>query len=185
MNRRPVLAALAAAVMLAPAACSSGGSAPTTASPSVTSLQAELAAGRRFAQCARTHGYPAFPDPVISNDRVSYPSTNDNVDLKQQVQVVARVPACKTLFTQMQSFNHPRPKSTARPNAAVIRQLTQLAECIRQHGVPTFPDPASDGTFPVSRAGLGDPKRNPVITAALDACNQYAKGAAADFGGFS
>jgi hypothetical protein len=187
VNRRPVLAALAAALVLAPVACS-GGSAPTAASPSPSGAQSELEATRRFAQCARTHGYPAFPDPVVDErSRVTFSEANRaaGVALKRQLFAVAKVPACKGLYTEMQRMHTPLGRQTAMPNAAAIQQLQRFAQCIREHGIPNWPDPKSDGSFSISGLGLGDPKKSPTIRTATNACNQYHEGAAANFVAFS
>jgi hypothetical protein len=183
VNRRPVLAALAAALLLAPVACSSGGSAPTVATPSPSGTQSELAASRRFAQCARTHGYPAFPDPVVDDGAVRF--LNEGVDLKRQMAALEKVPDCNRLLTAMVAFRHSRTSPTATPNAATLRQLQRFAQCIREHGIPNWPDPKSDGSFPISGLGLGDPKGTPAIRTAFQACDRYQQGAAANFGRFS
>jgi hypothetical protein len=79
----------------------------------------------------------------------------------------------------------PLGRQTAMPNAATIQQLQRFAQCIREHGIPNWPDPKSDGSFPISGLSLGDPKKSPVIMTATNACNQYHEGAAANFGAFS
>jgi hypothetical protein len=187
MTRRPAIAVLAAALMLAPVACSSGGSAPTAASPSRNGVQQELAASQRFAQCARAHGHPAFPDPVINNDDgVDFGDATNNAQdaRKSEIAALEKIPEFKAILTQMQALRPPDPRRNARPSAAVIQKLQRFAQCVREHGIPSWPDPKSDGSFPISGLGLGDPKSSPTIRAALDACSQYREGTQ-DFGGFS
>jgi hypothetical protein len=190
MNRRLALAALATALMFAPVACSSGGSAPTAASPSPNGVQQELAAARRFSQCARAHGHPAFPDPVINDDGIDFGDSTDNARdaRKSEIGALEKIPECKTILTQMRALEPPDPKHNgrrnARPSAAVIQKLQRFAQCIREHGIPNWPDPKSDGSFPLTGLGVGDPKSSPAIRTALDACSQYRAGTQ-DFGGFS
>jgi hypothetical protein len=53
-------------------------------------------------------------------------------------------------------------------------ELLQLAQCMRSHGVPTFPDPtAQEGTFGVMVSVAGIDLRSPTVKAALHACKQY------------
>lgn len=54
-------------------------------------------------------------------------------------------------------------------------ELLQLAQCMRSHGVPTFPDPtAQEGTFGAMVTSAGIDLRSPTVKAALQACKQYA-----------
>lgn len=75
----------------------------------------------------------------------------------------------------------PRPSP---PTAAQLAQLTRFAQCIRQHGVPDFPDPdPQNGHFHgyaavVQAAGSPAPGVDPgfaaAFAAAYRACGQYA-----------
>ncbi len=59
--------------------------------------------------------------------------------------------------------------------------LLKLAQCVREHGVPSFPDPAADGRFDVRKvsAGPDDPK----LRAAMAACRELGRGARIMIGG--
>jgi hypothetical protein len=53
-------------------------------------------------------------------------------------------------------------------------ELLQLAQCMRAHGVPTFPDPsATEGTFGAMVSSAGINLGSPTVQAALTACKQY------------
>jgi hypothetical protein len=53
-------------------------------------------------------------------------------------------------------------------------ELLQLAQCMRAHGVPTFPDPsATEGTFGAMVSSAGIDLQSPTVQAALEACKQY------------
>jgi hypothetical protein len=53
-------------------------------------------------------------------------------------------------------------------------ELVQLAQCMRSHGVPTFPDPsATEGTFGAMVSSAGIDLSSPTVQAALRACKQY------------
>jgi hypothetical protein len=182
MTSRLALAALAVALAFGPAACSSGGSAQPSASPTQNSVQKELATAKRFAECARNHGHPAFPDPVIEDDRVTFPVATQagGADRKTEIAALENIPECKAIWSQMSSM---RPRHDV-PSAAVLQKLRQFAQCIRRHGVPAWPDPKSDGTFPISGTTIGDPKASPQARTAMNACAQNLSGTE-NFGGFS
>jgi hypothetical protein len=53
-------------------------------------------------------------------------------------------------------------------------ELLQLAQCMRSHGVPTFPDPsAKEGTLGAMVSAAGIELQSPTVQAALEACKQY------------
>ena len=190
MTRRLACAALIAALTSCLAACSPGGSAKPSASPSQNDVQRELAVTKRFVQCARKHGHPTFPDPVVDRNGVTYPYSSDAeaVALKNKVAALERVPECKAILTQMQALRprnaRPSGRSTGKPSTEVMQRLRRFAQCMRQHGVSAWPDPASDGSFPVSRTAVGDPKANSTARAAGEACRQHLVGAE-NFGFFT
>jgi hypothetical protein len=197
MTHRFALPALGSALLLAPVACSPGGGSTGNAAPTPShgSAQSELAASRRFAQCARTNGHPAFPDPIVDGqNRVTFPETaagasadrktGASADRKSEIQVLEKVQECKAIMTEMMALRPPDPKRDARPSAAILQKLRRFAQCVRDHGTPNWPDPASDGSFPITGTSLGEPKRSPAIRHAFDACTRYREGVQ-DFGGFS
>ena len=77
-----------------------------------------------------------FPDPVYdpSDGRWHFAISPGSAPASTQQ-------ACQHLF----------PSSNASPPVpqAQFQQLVRLAECIRQHGVPNWPDPDPDGSFPL------------------------------------
>ena len=84
-----------------------------------------------FARCMRSHGVPKFPDPGA-------PQGDDGV-LKQS-------PAFRSA---MQTCNKPQPGGT--PNGTRLTEAQRIAalaqaRCIRDHGVPNFPDPQFPST---------------------------------------
>jgi acyl-CoA synthetase (NDP forming) len=53
-------------------------------------------------------------------------------------------------------------------------ELLQLAQCMRSHGVPTFPDPsATEGTLGAMVSSAGIDLQSPTVQAALEGCQQY------------
>jgi hypothetical protein len=122
----------------------------------------EVAKLEAYAQCMRSHGVPSFPDPVAgSNGGGGFqirggPGLDPNSSTFQ-----AADRACRSLL----------------PNGGVAKQLTPAqqqaflnwAQCIREHGVPTFPDPSFTGGG-VRIAVQGRPGSQAALQAAQRAC---------------
>ena len=128
----PVLAGLA----LLAAGCG-GSKAPsvanlgTTTAPNATPAS-YTEARNKWAACIRAHGVPNFPDPN-SDGSVNLAGININ-----SPQFLAAHLACQSL-------------EVANPPAVVKQQVKQelaVAQCMRKHGVPNFPDPNSQGKIP-------------------------------------
>jgi hypothetical protein len=124
------LAALALAALIG-AGC--GGS--SSSDGNTTAANQEKAV--KFAQCMRENGVSEFPDPDASGkltiDGVLNGSSIDpNSSTWQRATSV-----CKHL--QPPGFTGDGPRSAGQQEAAL-----QFAQCIRENGVPDFPDPASD-----------------------------------------
>jgi hypothetical protein len=136
---KTVPALLACGVMLAAGAllagCGSGGSQPATGAAATTQgAGAPDASTMAIVQCYRAHGDPGFPDPVYdpSDGRWHFAVSPGTAPASTQQ-------ACQHLFPTVNA-SPPVPQ-------AQFQQLVRLAECIRQHGVPNWPDPNPDGAF--------------------------------------
>ena len=193
----PAAALLLTAAALALAGCSSGtstgnthaaGSGAQAASatgaanprPSATgSYQDQVMAwGRRFAACARSHGNPTFPDPV-------YPANAQPSGLTWGFALFASVDkrtlgqaangGCADVARQMP----PAPDAVRPPNATTLAHMRQFAQCMRQHGLSDFPDPETDGTFPIlntpyeALSPLSPEHPSQAVADADHACRQY------------
>lgn len=147
-------AALAASALLA--GCGSGG-APAGAGATRAGHGTPDASTETIVRCYRAHGDPAFPDPVYDpgDGRWHFAVSPGSAPLATQR-------ACQHLF----------PAADASPPVpqAQFQQLVRLAECLRQHGIPTWPDPSPDGAFPLPPALLTKPPGWP--RAAQD-CQRY------------
>lgn len=164
VNRRTRAALLAALALAAVAACSSGGSHPSAGTSSTSNDQEHaLAVGRQFAACARVHGRPNFPDPAIQDGMLACPGATK----QDQAAVQA---ACASILQQlpasMQHQNQP-------PSAQDMARLQQFSQCLRRHGVPDWPDPKADGTFPIVGTPLETEGKSRRIIDAQQACKQY------------
>ncbi|HEX3515688.1 MAG TPA: hypothetical protein VHT26_16970 [Trebonia sp.] len=120
------------------AACSGGTTSASADSSTSTAYQKALA----YAQCIRAHGIPDYPDP---NSQGQFIIQNGSSDFPTESPAVANAAskACRSLI----------PPSLAQgPSAGSSGQGSgtsklQFSECMRSHGVPNFPDPASNGSF--------------------------------------
>lgn len=89
----------------------------------------------QLAQCARAHGLPNFPDPTQAPDGLwQFPPMADNQQLPS---------ACAALKSRMGGQG---PSHKAVSQAEIVK-LRQFAQCMRQHGIPDWPDPQNDGSF--------------------------------------
>ena len=122
-----IAAGLLVAGLLAPACSSSGGGGGN---------QDPLAQALAYSKCMRSHGVPAFPDPVQGADgRVSL----GGLELDSP-QVNSARQACRSFA----------PAGTAAQAVSATQQKAFLnwAACLRANGVPDFPDPAFSGGGP-------------------------------------
>jgi hypothetical protein len=143
---------------LAGCTASSGSAAATT----TTGQQDAAAVWHQLVQCARTHGMPNLPDPRIdSNGQAHFP--DGLPDPPRSVQQ-----ACQSIYDRLPASAR---GDAARPPAD-IQGLLRFAGCMRQHGVPDFPDPKADGTFPLAGTSLGREGKTPRTIRAMQACDR-------------
>jgi len=135
-------------IALVAAACGDGSASPGVASIGATTsttsalgtassndeadLQQAYEAQLAYAEWPRTHGEPAFPDPVLTSHNVSF-GTGRNINQHSR-QFISASTTCKRLVPDG------GPPSPAQIQAAVAR-LLKNAECMRAHGITNFPDP--------------------------------------------
>jgi hypothetical protein len=137
------LAGVGCAVVLA--ACGSAGKPPAAEADN-------HAVGVRFATCMRDHGVPSFPDPE-SSAGIQIP-----VSLFQKPS-----PAFKSA---MLACKHLIPADAAPPVASARQQAValKLAQCMREHGVPNYPDPTYQHGHEIPPA-IANPAINPASPA--------------------
>ena len=151
-HRRTIaLTALGCALLLA--ACGSSSKSPAAASN-------DQALGVKFATCMRDHGVPSFPDPETSGG-IQIPvalAKNPSPAFKSAMQ------ACKYLM----AAEGPPPVASVSQKAAAVK----LAQCMREHGVPNYPDPTyQDGALvPPSIANPAINPASPAFGAASKTC---------------
>jgi hypothetical protein len=140
-NRRRILAvAVAVAVAscaLALTACGSSGKSNNRSGSN------GAGAGLKFADCMRSHGVPNFPDPGPGGGIQI--SSNSGIN----PQSPAFQSAQSTCSKLMPGGGPPREPVSESRKLAMLR----LAECMRKHGLSTFPDPRT--TAPAPGTGFG------------------------------
>jgi hypothetical protein len=110
--------------------------APTTrpsSAPTSSTGSAHLSAALAFARCMRSHGVPNFPDPDPQGD---FPPFHTGVS--KQISAAAD-DACEHLLSS---------GGTATPGQRQQKLAfgIKVAECLRAHGYPDFPDPTGLGS---------------------------------------
>jgi hypothetical protein len=135
VTRTPALlacgAVLAAGILLA--GCGTG-SRPAAGTGNTQAGGAPDSSITTLIQCYRQHGDPAFPDPTYdpSDGRWHFAVSPNSAPASTRA-------ACQRLMPNM-TASPPVPQ-------AQFQALVRLAECMRAHGVPNWPDPDPDGAF--------------------------------------
>jgi hypothetical protein len=132
--RRRATAGLAvlAALTLGVSACS--GTPNGNASPSTSS---NLARGVSFSLCMRDHGLTTFPDPDSSRQFTIDGVANGTSLNPSSPAFTQALSACKSLEPAGFMGQQRTPQQQA--------YALKFARCMRDNGITTFPDPASDG----------------------------------------
>jgi hypothetical protein len=125
----------------------------------------------KFSECMRDNGVSGFPDPDASGrltiDAVANGSSIDtnSAAFKQALS------ACKDL--EPPGFTGP--KVTAQLRTARLA----FAQCVREHGVPDFPDPTPNGPLIDTRRipSANTPAGMSALHAAMSKCAEFARSA--------
>lgn len=127
--------------------------ASTTASPQEGDLDHDDAM-LAYAQCMRDNGFEEFPDPS-PDGRLQMRVTPDSAPRFRTAQE-----ACRDIAPEGWGDHATTPEE--------LEALVAVAQCIREHGVPDFPDPDAEGRFNPRAIGLGpdDPK----LREAMETC---------------
>jgi hypothetical protein len=172
MNRSLTAIVIAAASSVAIAACGGSGSPPKTTGPS-SSSGGLAGAAYRFVACMRDHGYPNMPEPVVSkggNDVAIHAVVHGGGPNHPKP-----IPkACRGILP------NPQPESAqqiAAQQAAQRSGLLSFAACMRAHGVPSFPDPTSQGQLTLTMVNsAGVDLHAPNTLDAIKACERASHG---------
>ena len=166
MNLRLCTAALLALSALALAAC--GEDTPSAAGSADTQdkmRQAQL----KFAACMREHGVD-MPDPSAEGGKQVFKVGGDSGISKEKFETAQK--ACEKYREEF------RPELTEAQQQEFKEQALAHARCMREHGIPDFPDPTFDaegGAKIRIQAGGGNLNpEDPKFKAAEEACGDTA-----------
>jgi len=149
---------------------SANGSTSSPSSSASSGSSSDREQGILYAQCMRENGVPKFPDPDA--DFVSRGGTGKEiagsfgVDLDELGVNQAKFDAAH------QKCRHylPNGGEPQQPDPEAVEHKRQYAQCMRENGVPNFPDPDADGRLRI------DPNQidtdSPTYKAADDKCGQ-------------
>ena len=120
--------------------------------------KSSLAEAVAYSKCIRNHGVPNFPDPVKTPSG-GYGYRTQGLDPNSAAFQGAML-ACKGLPSPWNSTGQ-------QLTHAQQRGWLKWAQCIRNHGVPNFPDPTFSGSE-VNETGAA--LSSPHLQSAMDAC---------------
>ena len=161
--------AAVAGIVLLVAACSGGGSAATSAGP--PTFQSLTAKALAYAKCMRAQGITNFPDPTVQDSATSK-AVGFNLDA-----------GIDTHSSQFQSASKKCQKQTGfgHISAAQLQQgmnaMLKYAECMRSHGITSFPDPFENShQIGFNTSGTGIDQNSPRFKAANKTCQPFLPG---------
>lgn len=116
--------------------------------------------GRQFVACMRAEGVEVpDPEPGDTSGKSALRFEDGNID---KFKLSAALEKCSVYLPQ---GGEPGRMSPQRLEAA-----RRLAVCMRENGVPQWPDPDADGNFKAGDAGPEVDKDNPAVRSALEKC---------------
>ena len=155
---------LAALLIVLLAACAPGAGTVTTtnnSSDGPAATGANLASvdpadsGRLYAQCMRANGVPDFPDPGPDGQ---FGLTHGDGGVNQDApEFRAATEKCRALAPGGEHETL---------DASAVEQMRAFSLCMRENGLPDFPDPDADGRL----RGTGHEAGGPGYQAAFEAC---------------
>jgi hypothetical protein len=165
--RRIAIRCAAAAALVTLAACSGTGTPTSSASSYVPTISDEalLTLGKEVVQCMRDNGVTDMPDPYVEEHQLTVPEDEmDAVEEKagEQKWEAAR-DACQNLFDKIPqgAIAEDDPEEPAPPGPQDVGKLRELAQCMRDNGIPEWPDPDSEGRFPLRGTALEGERPEP------------------------
>ncbi len=163
-GRRAVVGVLLLAGLAGCSAPAGSQAATTTTTPDAVAIWREVV------QCLRDNGMPNLPDPQIDADGQPHFPGGDPGDPPERAQR-ACMPIYNRLPASIREDGGPEGGEASRPPAD-IPALLRFARCMREHGMPDWPDPKADGTFPVAGTALEREGKSPRFLTAARACKQ-------------
>ncbi len=173
---KPFLAAAGAALLLA--GCGSSKNDDTPGSGNSQSSQNFVSDAYRYSACMRSHGVPSFPDPHVV---INTPG-KQAIGIRPLPQSIVSSPqfkaaqeACKGIMPGPENGS---PKQRSEEGHAREQYLLAFAQCLRAHGVKSFPDPTAQGQLTLQMLrSAGVDLQAPSFLPAAQACVGVTHGA--------
>jgi hypothetical protein len=142
------------------AGCGGGGNDEFAANGGPDAKEASV----KFAQCMRDNGIPNFPDPEVDD------SGHLHIDLPRGVSDSAR----KAAQAKCEKYLPGAPAGAA--DQEQIEAMRKHSQCMRENGIPGWPDPEDDGKLNVDLHELGlSGEDDPKLKAAEEKCRPLLK----------
>ena len=116
----------------------------------------------KFGDCVRSNGIPDFQDPETGDGGGFMLRAPEGVE-PQKMQ--AAMEKCKRYL--------PNGGEPPKLDAQQLEQVRQYAKCMRENGIPNFPDPDPNGGFQIDLGKLGVTPDDPKFKAAQEACKKF------------
>lgn len=163
------------ATLTALSGCGPGGQ--PDAAPSTMSDAEILAIGKQVADCIRDNGVPDFPDLVVVKGRLTMPDgVGDTLEQKYSQQVLDQAQqSCQALMDRLpESAIRDEEETNVDQDPPIdVETMRKLAQCLRENGIPEWPDPKADGTFPLAGTPLDAEGKSQRVLAAGEKCKEY------------
>jgi hypothetical protein len=142
-------------------ATAQNGPASASASPSAKASR-DPDAPLKFAKCMREQGLTWFPDPKSGGGMaIKVPKGFDPKKLE------AAHEACKQFAPGMDG------DGPAQADPEMLEKARQMAKCMRENGVPNFPDPQPNGGIRLDGDKLGTGPGDPTFDKAEEKCAKF------------
>lgn len=161
---------VAAAVALTISACG-GSSSDDTGSAASPAGAPDSETAVEFSECMRENGVPEFPDPEEGRFKIIGKPGGGGLD-PSSPQFQEAQEACQQYAPQM--------SKGGAPSEEMKEGILEMAECMRENGIPDFPDPDfSGGGFQLKLPQGVDPE-SPQFKEAQEACGDIIEGIRGD-----
>ena len=147
-----------------PGVASGGGTPTPSASAGGNAAIGGQDAQLKFAQCMRENGVPDFEDPKFAED-----GSIDDLSLPKGVTPEMAADAQEKCEKYLPNGGEPE-----KPNPEDLTKIQAYAKCMRENGMPDFPDPDPDGRFKFEN-GAPNPEA-PELKAANEKCDKLMPG---------
>jgi len=116
--------------------------------------------GLLYAKCMRDNGVPDFPDPDANGE-----FRGAGHEQQDDPMFLAAMEECRDLA--------PGGEHEGTLDPAEVEQMREFSQCMRDKGLPDFPDPDADGQL---RGAGHEVEGDPNFQAAMEACRQKLPG---------